>query len=492
MRRIADLPWGGYRIRLHLCVRKFFCRASSCARSIFAEHIPTLVAPYARRTTRQREIVQLVGLAAGARAGSRLIERLQMLVSPSTMLRLLRQISAPAYATPRVLGVDDFAFRKGATYGTILVDLERHRPVEVLPTRSAEALADWLKAHPGIEIITRDRSTEYTRGITEGASTAIQVADRFHLLCNLRDALERVLDHNRAKLTGISLPFEPRKPGPLGVKPHETNQLHQPAPRSASEMIVQQESHRRRQHTYNQVHKLYAEGVDIQAIAKQLGISRMTVYRYLRLDVDPTQLQRKPMHSMLDPYVPYLAERWKNGCQNGGQLWHELREMGFPGSHRLVIIWAGQQRKKEGIVSPYTPNKYRSAKPVEQPGLSPKSGSQPGPQPSAQIKPAVPAASSRRLAWFLVRDPTNLSMVEQAVLAQIREASAQAGVAYQLVQNFHKIMKGRSGKELENWLKEAADSGIMAMQNFAAGIEKDKAAIAAAITLEWSNGQVEG
>lgn len=341
MRKIADLPWGGHLIRLHLCVRKFFCRTSSCARIIFAEHLPTLAAPYARRTMRQKEVVQLVGLATGARAGSRLIERLQMLVSPSTMLRLLRQVPSPAYATPRVLGVDDFALRKGATYGTILVDLERHRPVDMLPTRSAEALADWLKGHPGIEIITRDHSTEYTRGITEGAPSSIQAADWFHLLCNLPDALERVLDHNRGKLTGISLPFEhrePREPMPLGNQPHKTVQLHQPAPRSASEMLVQQESHRRRQHTYNQVHKLYAEGVNIRAIAKQLGISRMTVYRYLRLDVDPTQLQRKPMHSMLDPYVTYLAQRWKNGCQNGGQLWHELREMGFPGSRRLVII----------------------------------------------------------------------------------------------------------------------------------------------------------
>jgi transposase len=491
-RKIADLPWGSYLVRLHLRLRKFFCRFPLCARRIFAERLPSLVAPHARRTVRQSEIVRLVGLAVGARAGSRLAERLQMLVSPSTMLRLLHQTPQTVYASPRVLGIDDFARRKGRTYGTILVDLEKRCPIDILPNRSAETLADWLRQHPGIEIITRDRSTEYTRGITEGAPHAIQVADRFHILCNLRDALERVLDHNRAKLSGISLPREadklgePGEPGELGAQSHQTKQLHQPAQRSFSELLAQQERRLRRQHTYDQVHKLYSEGVDIRAIGKQLGICRMTVYRYLRLDVDPTHLQRRPMRSMLDPYIPYLAHRWAQGCQNGGQLWHELREMDYPGSRRMVIVWAAQQRKKEGILSPYTPNKYRTTEPqkpvksVEQASFSPRSES------------ILSAPSSRRLAWFLVRNPESLSMVEQAVLAQIRDASREAATAYKLVHDFHKIVKGRLGEQLDSWLKAATESGILAMENFAAGIEKDKAAITAAITHEWSNGQVEG
>jgi transposase len=236
--------------------------------------------------------------------------------------------------------------------------LEKRCPIEILPNRSAEALADWLRQHPGIEIITRDRSTEYTRGITEGAPHAIQVADRFHILCNLRDALERVLDHNRDKLGGISLPREPGEPDELGAHPHQTNQLHHPAQRSVSELLAQQERRLRRQHTYEQVHKLHSEGVDIRAIGKQLGICRMTVYRYLRLDIDPTQLQRRAMPSIIDLYIPYLAERWNSGCHNGGQLWHELRALGYPGSRRMVLVWAAQQRKKQGIVSPYTPNEY--------------------------------------------------------------------------------------------------------------------------------------
>jgi transposase len=309
-RTVADLPWGSFIVRLRLHIRKFFCLFSGCPRRIFAERLPELVVPYARRTIRQGEIVRVVGLAVGARAGSRLAKRLQLLVSPSTLLRLLRQTPQPTYATPRVLGVDDFARRKGTTYGTILVDLEKHCPIEMLPTRSAEALAVWLRKHPGIEIITRDRSTEYTRGITEGAPNAVQVADKFHILCNLRDALERVLDHNRAKLGGISLPRETREVdgsialtgtgtgtgtetgGERGVPVHQAErllnqhqELHQPAQRSFSELLAHQEHRHRRRQNYEQVHKLYAEGVDIRAIGNQLGICRMTVYRYLRLDV---------------------------------------------------------------------------------------------------------------------------------------------------------------------------------------------------------------
>jgi transposase len=482
-RRIADLPWGSYLVRLHLRIRKFFCLFPSCVRRIFAERLSFLVASYARRTVRQGEIARLVGLAVGARAGSRLAKRLQMTVSPSTMLRLLRQTPQQIYPTPRVLGVDDFARRKGTTYGTILVDLERHCPIEVLPTRRAEDLSAWLRAHPGIEIVTRDRSTEYTKGISDGAPQATQVADRFHILCNLRDALERVLDHNRAKLAGITLPREPGKASEASTQPYRMDQLgnlHQPAHRSYSELLAQQERRLRRQHTYEQVQKLFAEGVSIRTIAKQLGISRMTVYRYLRLDVDPTYLQRRPMRSMLDPYIPYLAQRWAQGCQNGGQLWHELRDLGYPGSHRMVIVWAAQQRKKEGILSPYTPNRYRSTDSVEQAALSPRP------------KPALSAPSSRRLAWFLVRDPESLTMTERAILARIKETCWEATMAYQLVHDFHKIVKSRSGKELDRWLKAATESGILAMQNFAAGIEKDKAAVVAATTLEWSNGQVEG
>ena len=483
---------------------RFFCANPDCRRRIFTERLPDLVLPYARRTLRQGEILRVIGLALGGRAGSRLLRRLQLQASPNTILDLMRRAPEQIYPVPRVLGVDDFALRKGRTYGTILVDLEKRQPVDLLPGRSADLLTKWLKDHPGSEVITRDRSQEYARGITEGAPAALQLADRFHLLCNLREALERVLDSNRSKLSGINLPREGKEgskereiPIPEAVQSTQPVQplrlVHEPKQISSTEAAVRLQSHQRRRQRYQQARELHAQGVDIKAIAKQLKLSRMTIYRYLRLDTDPVPIQRRPRPSMIDPYVPYLYQRWEGGCQNGGQLWRELHEMGYPGSHRTVIMWAAQQRKKDGTLSPYTPNKYRS-KGGQQSQQSQQSSTATNDTSASQseISAIKPAPSSRRLAWFLVRDPESLSMEERAVLAQLREASAQADHAYHLVHDFRRIVNGRLSNQLDCWLKAAKESRVPAMHNFALGIEKDKAAVVAALTHEWSNGQVEG
>ncbi|MDQ6661755.1 MAG: ISL3 family transposase [Chloroflexota bacterium] len=495
MRILADLPWSSFTIRIRLHVRRFFCTDSECRRRIFTERLPDLVLPHARRTIRHGELLRLIGLALGGRAGSRLLRRLQIQVSPNTVLGLVRRAPEAARPTPRVLGVDDFALRKGTTYGTILVDLEQHQPVDILPSRNADVLARWLKEHPGSQIITRDRSAEYARGITQGAPTAIQVADRFHLLCNLRDALERVLDSNRSKLIGIDLPREARAapqqvgsseslqplPSPASPASPASTALHEPEQMTATEAVARNESQQRRRHRYRQVHELHSQGMDIKAIGKQLKLSHMTVYRYLRLDTDPVPVQRRPRPSMVDPFVPYLRQRWEGGCRNGGQLWRELQALGYPGSRKMLTVWVGQQRKKEGSSSPYTPKKYLTQ--VEHF------------EPEAQAKPAscpcVPP-TSRRLAWFLMRDPESLSTTEQVVMAQLKEKGGEVISAYKLVHDFRRIMKGRLAGELDGWLQAAKESRIATMQNFALGIEKDKAAVVGALVHEWSQGQVEG
>jgi transposase len=229
VRRIADLPWQGVSVKLELHTRRFRCHDDLCLRRIFCERLPQVVATYARKTVRLNDALRLIGFLIGGEAGARAAIRLGMSVSPDTLIRRVRQTVTPMMPTPRVLGVDDWAKRKGQSYGTILVDLERRRPVDLLPDREAETLAAWLKAHRGVEIITRDRSRAYAEGITDGAPQALQVADRFHILKNLSEALERLLARQHQSVrAAVQPPTMPSQPSPPSQSQVELPAISQP------------------------------------------------------------------------------------------------------------------------------------------------------------------------------------------------------------------------------------------------------------------------
>src|ERR671923_1671539 len=203
-RRLADLPWGGDAITRQLRVRQLFCSHTKCPRRVFTERLPGLVAPWARRTLRLMARLLAVGLALGGAAGVRLSRHFGLLVSRNTLLRVIRRTPCPAISSPQVLSVDDFALRKRHTYGTLLVDLARRRPLALLPDREAATVAPWLQAHPGVEVLVRDRAEAYAEAARLGAPTACQVADRFHLLQNLADVLSQVFTAHAPELAQLT------------------------------------------------------------------------------------------------------------------------------------------------------------------------------------------------------------------------------------------------------------------------------------------------
>lgn len=319
-RALADLPWQGVPVRLRLHARRFWCDTPDCPRVIFTERVPALAAPYARRTARLTAILTQIGFALGGEGGARLLAALGMPASPDTLLDLVRQAPPAPTPAPRVLGIDDFALRRGRTYGTILIDLERHVAVDVLPDRDADSVARWLAAHPGVEVISRDRSGVYADGARRGAPAATQVADRWHLLKNIGDALERILGRHREALRAVT------------ISPPPTDPAAPVSPPTAVRPPVATPGDARRRALHKEVHELHQRGLSLSAIGRRVGLTRVTVRRYLRAVVCPVRSARRTQLPALGQHEAYLRERWAAGCDNAAQLWRELRARGFPGS----------------------------------------------------------------------------------------------------------------------------------------------------------------
>jgi transposase len=204
---LQDLSTQGTPVTIQARVTRWRCRNEQCGRRIFAERLPTLAAPFARRTARFAGIVRLFGHSTGGRPSERLLARLGMPVSASTILRSVKERAAAqsSRAAARVIGIDEWAWRKGMNYGTIFVDLERRRVADLLADRTTATTADWFKLHPETEIVSRDRAGMYADAARQGAPQARQVADRFHLLKNLREAIERQLGGFEAAIREATL-----------------------------------------------------------------------------------------------------------------------------------------------------------------------------------------------------------------------------------------------------------------------------------------------
>ncbi len=338
-RKLRDLPVWRFPTTVILKVRKFFCRNDECSKNIFAERFPAFTQPYQRRTSRLENKMQRVSVEIGGEGGARLLQTFGINCSADTLLRITKNSDDPTYPEPKVIGIDDFAFRKGHTYGTIIVDLERHKIIDMLPDRTADSLKAWLKDHPSIQFISRDRAGAYASGSKTGAAQARQVADRFHLLKNFSETLEKMVKGQAAKIRKIFeslLPPEQPQASASPTNPAPSTKVG-PEPTPARE---------RREEKRQKIKNLISQGYSIRAVARDLNVTRNTVKRYLNKGHIPTYARGKESgKTNPDRHFEYLKLRWNQGCQNATQLLKELRDQGYKGSaqtlRRYFHPWQG-------------------------------------------------------------------------------------------------------------------------------------------------------
>jgi transposase len=476
-RTLADLPWSDYQVTWRLRVRKLFCHNRTCPRRIFTERLPGLVAPWARRTRRLAARLLAIGLALGGAAGSQLSRSLGLPVSRNALLRVIRRAPCPAIIPPQVLSVDDFALRKRHTYGTLMLDLARRRPLALLPDRETSTVARWLQAHPGVEVLVRDRAEAYAEAARLGAPTACQAADRFHLLQNLADVLTDVFRSYTSLLASIPTQHS-RAPTPVHdptcptAAPEPASvPLAPPQSSTAAARLARQRRTQRWAH-YHQVWAYHQQGWTLDAIAQQVGLSRRTVQRYLQ---SPTFPERQPRHgrdrSILDPYKAVLLAGWNSGCRNGWHLFRTIRRQGFRGQYGIVALYVRRMRQAQGLA----PGQRRSDRPL----------------------PAVTEAPRRRLtprraAGLALRPPERSTAQDRHQLAQLTAQSPELAEAMTLAQDFAALVRQRQPAQLDPWLVRAAASPLPPFRRFAKGLRADLAAVQAAVTLPWSQGPIEG
>ena len=465
-RTLADLPWATAPIELRVIVRRFRCCTGTCRRQTFAERLPRVAPLYARTTTRWATMQANTGLALGGAAGARHLSRHGLPGSRTTLLRRVRRVSLPEGPAPEVIGVDDWAWRKGQRYGTIIVDLQRGCPIDVLEDRAAETVATWLHAHPDVQIVARDRAEAYAAGIRQGAPKATQVADRFHLLKNVAAALQEVFSvHHREIDQRNHMPHNEPPPQDTDVV------TVPPAPPVTMTKAQQHMAHNRAKRVaeYAQARALHEQGWTMKAIATHLGRHHRTIKKSLQASTFPERPPRQRPPSILDPYKASLRERWQAGYRSAKELYHEIQAQGFPGKYSSVAAYISRLRPPQGQIT-----RRR------------KSGA---PAPIVAVdKPLTPS----RATWLILRREATLNEDEKHQRARLQAQEGEMAEAITLTQDFAALVRQRQSDQRDKWLERATASGLQAFQSLATGLRADYEAVKAGVTLRWSTGPVEG
>jgi transposase len=425
-RTLKDAPCVGRQLQLRLSVRKFLCRNSDCERQVFTERLPDLAAPWARTTTRLREQITSIGLATSGKAGVRLGDRLGIETSRNTTLRRIMDVPDDPRASVVYLGIDDFAFRRGYQFGTILVDLESHRPIDLLPDRRAETSAAWMRENPEIQVVSRDRASAYASAAAEAAPQAIQVADRFHVSKNLTEATQLLLARCQAEIAATTSNMEEPVQNDNGKPVISIEEWRPKEPAHVEKARLARRAGREAR--YEQMMEMLGLGLTTKEIANQLGISERTVRSWKATGAFPEAKKRRKKASSFDEFAPYVLKRWQEGEHNGMELWREIVSLGYTGSERTVYRHI-ETLKQASVQASLHPDRLRKF------------------TPSAAV-------------WLFVRDKKSLDEIEQEDLATFCQASPTLKRAYDLVQDFMQMVRKREGHRLDAWLEGVAVSDL--------------------------------
>ena len=452
VRRLADTAIGGRAVVVELLVRRFRCLNSVCIAVTFAEQIEGLTTPHARKTPLLRSVLLSIACTLAGRPGARLAALLGIRVAKDTLLHLLRAVPDPPERRVRVLGVDDFALRKGDSYATVLVDLEARRPVDVLSGRDAEPLAAWLAGHPEVEIICRDRADAYAEGARIGAPQAIQVADGWHLWRNLAEAVEKTVGSHH---TCIRTTFATAPP-PNSTRPG-TAEAFDPPDGTRDCLDRPRRLVARTKERYVAVQERLAEGKSLGAIGRELRLDHSTVRRFARAtSLDELLTKAVNRQSILDEYKPHLHQRWNEGCHDIPRLYREVQELGFPGDIQTVRRYLRPSKERGLPVAP-----------------------RPAPRP-------------RRVVRWITTDPTRLPAGDAQELKEIRSACPHLDATTRHVRDFAAMLHDRRGDMLPDWMDRVLADDLPALHSLVTGLRRDQDAVAAGLSSSWSSGQVEG
>lgn len=453
IRILRDLPISTCCVSVYLTVRKFFCKNPECEKKIFTEQPGPEIKAYSRMTNRTREILQKILLEVSARKGSYIANLISLPISPSTALRIIDSLPIPSPERVTVLGIDDWAYRKGLTYGTLLVNMETGQVIDLLIGRDGDSLKEWLAKHPEIEIVTRDRASAYSCAVSSMLPNAIQVADRFHLLKNFSDCVYTVIRIEYKNLA-ISMNENSLKEEPLPTEiPLEESGKAPLKPKGERNEYIK--------YRFLKVKQMLKEGSGLKTIAKSLQISRNAVRRYAKVDVLPT----KSIYHKYDynDYLEIISIGFSEGI-SFAKIYARMKTAGFKGSRSAFYC----QFKDHPMRT--TPSVYKSI--------------------NIKLRLLSPRKISRYLAFedlTKIKDETDRELMEKL----LSKSSTLVNIRKQVL-TFKELLLGNDVTLLKQWMERTLTIGISQLQSFVKGLMGDIEAVRNAIETNWSNGLVEG